>query len=135
MISPPHRSVAQLWTCPRRKAMPPTLARVAELADAPDLGDAANAHDQQDTAAIRNHDPATTQNDSDVSARTVEGSDDSGRFVGVVESALARVLTLAAEAGKWDVVRAVTAELERRTVAREGVAGADVVPLPSKATA
>ena len=73
----------------------------------------------------------------ELNARTVVNSDTEtsgvGRFLGVVETALARVLTLAAEAGKWDVVRAVTAELERRTVAREGVALAQVVTLPTKA--
>ena len=75
--------------------------------------------------------PTNCTAESSVSSETVTksnpgkvGSDELKR---VVESALSRVLTLAAEAGKWDVVLAVTAELERRTVARAGSAGADLV--------
>jgi hypothetical protein len=41
-------------------------------------------------------------------------------LVGVVETALARALTLAAEAGRWEVVAQLAEELSARQRAREG---------------
>jgi len=40
-------------------------------------------------------------------------------FVGVVETALAQALTLAAEAGRWEIVAQLTDELAARQRARE----------------
>ena len=42
---------------------------------------------------------------------------------GVVETALARALVLAAEAKRWDVVQQIAGELEARRLARAGAAG------------
>ncbi len=71
--------------------------------------------------------------DSDVSVRTVEGTDDSGRFVGVVETALAAALERASVAGQWELVGQLAAELEARRTRREGESrpteGAPVVTL------
>ena len=50
---------------------------------------------------------------------------------GVVETALARALVLAAEAKRWDVVQQIAGELEARRLARRGAAG-DVIALDAE---
>ncbi len=85
--------------------------------------------DQQDKATIRDCAVEPSESDSDVSARTVEASDESGRFVGVVESALAKALEAAVTAQRWELVGQLAAELTARRQAREGETSADVVPL------
>ena len=58
-----------------------------------------------------------------------DSADDSGArrrlppdaLVGVVETALARALTLAAEAGRWEIVAQLAEELAARQRAREGI--------------
>lgn len=54
-------------------------------------------------------------------------------LTGVVETALARALVLAAEVQRWDVVQQIASELEARRLARSGEVGADVVSLARKA--
>jgi len=57
----------------------------------------------------------------DDSARRVRLPPDA--LVGVVETALARALTLAAEAGRWEIVAQLAEELAARQRARDGLPG------------
>lgn len=59
--------------------------------------------------------------------------DDSPDLGGVVETALAEALGLAARAGQWSVVERLAAELEARRLRREGSSAAPVVTLKGQA--
>jgi hypothetical protein len=59
------------------------------------------------------------QNESDTSGD--ERTETQLDLVGVVETALARALMLAAEAGRWEIVERITAEIRARREARGDV--------------
>jgi hypothetical protein len=58
---------------------------------------------------------------------------DAPALSGVVETALARALVLAAEAQRWEVVQQIAGELEARRLARAG-AGGEVIALDAERT-
>jgi hypothetical protein len=95
--------------------------------------------DQQQTAANLTIEPSINPPDSaskcailpvvdDSLDDSSEGQGSHGRLpaealIGVVETALSRALTLAAEAGRWEIVVQLAEELAARQRARDGLSG------------
>ena len=92
----------------------------------PDLWQIESTKRHQSGAISTDGDPANVSDRASKCAivrRVVTESSEAYELSNVVETALARALLLAAEAGRWDVVGRIAAELEGRRTGRFVPAG------------